>query len=145
MDVVDKLYGGYGDMQEMGGHGPRRARSRREGNAYLDKELLAAGQDQDRKDPSIARSGRECTRINANRIRVHVTFIRGYYPIESTSKNRTSCPWRRLDSSEIELRPRPMLRLEIEKPIGGFVRRNQLGRKARPSISQALSGFLCFD
>ena len=35
MDVVDKLYGGYGDMQDMGGHGPSPGRIAAEGNAYL--------------------------------------------------------------------------------------------------------------
>ncbi|HLK21147.1 MAG TPA: peptidylprolyl isomerase [Bryobacteraceae bacterium] len=39
MDVVDKLYGGYGDMQEMGGHGPSPGRIETEGNAYLDKNF----------------------------------------------------------------------------------------------------------
>jgi len=37
MDVVDKLYGGYGDMQDMGGHGPSPGRIAAEGNAYLVK------------------------------------------------------------------------------------------------------------
>ena len=35
MDVVDKLYGGYGDMQDMGGRGPSPGRIAAEGNAYL--------------------------------------------------------------------------------------------------------------
>jgi peptidyl-prolyl cis-trans isomerase A (cyclophilin A) len=39
MDVVDKLYGGYGDMQEMGGHGPSPGKIETEGNAYLDKNF----------------------------------------------------------------------------------------------------------
>jgi peptidyl-prolyl cis-trans isomerase A (cyclophilin A) len=39
MDVVDKLYGGYGDMQEMGGHGPSPSKIESEGNAYLDKNF----------------------------------------------------------------------------------------------------------
>jgi peptidyl-prolyl cis-trans isomerase A (cyclophilin A) len=39
MDVVDKLYSGYGDMQEMGGHGPSPAKIESEGNAYLDKNF----------------------------------------------------------------------------------------------------------
>jgi peptidyl-prolyl cis-trans isomerase A (cyclophilin A) len=36
MDVVDTIYGGYGDMQEMGGHGPSPGKIASEGNAYLD-------------------------------------------------------------------------------------------------------------
>ena len=39
MDVVDKLYGGYGDMQEMGGHGPSPSKIESEGDAYLDKNF----------------------------------------------------------------------------------------------------------
>ena len=39
MDVVDKLYSGYGDMQEMGGHGPSPGKIESEGNAYLDKNF----------------------------------------------------------------------------------------------------------
>jgi peptidyl-prolyl cis-trans isomerase A (cyclophilin A) len=39
MDVVDKLYSGYGDMQEMGGHGPSPGKIETEGNAYLDKNF----------------------------------------------------------------------------------------------------------
>jgi peptidyl-prolyl cis-trans isomerase A (cyclophilin A) len=35
MDVVDKLYNGYGDMAEMGGRGPSPERIEREGSAYL--------------------------------------------------------------------------------------------------------------
>lgn len=39
MDVVDKLYNGYGDMKEMGGRGPSQPRVQTEGKAYLDKEF----------------------------------------------------------------------------------------------------------
>jgi peptidyl-prolyl cis-trans isomerase A (cyclophilin A) len=39
MDIVDKLYSGYGDMQEMGGHGPSPGKIETEGNAYLDKNF----------------------------------------------------------------------------------------------------------
>jgi peptidyl-prolyl cis-trans isomerase A (cyclophilin A) len=39
MDVVDKLYGGYGDMQEQGGRGPSVAKFETEGNAYLTKNF----------------------------------------------------------------------------------------------------------
>jgi peptidyl-prolyl cis-trans isomerase A (cyclophilin A) len=39
MDVVDKLYSGYGDMQEMGGHGPSPGKIETEGNAYLTKNF----------------------------------------------------------------------------------------------------------
>src|SRR5579884_374695 len=39
MDVVDKLYSGYGDMKEMGGRGPSQPRVQTEGKAYLDKEF----------------------------------------------------------------------------------------------------------
>jgi len=39
MDVVDKLYSGYGDMQEMGGHGPSPGKIETEGNVYLDKNF----------------------------------------------------------------------------------------------------------
>ena len=37
MDVVDKIYSGYGDMQEMGGHGPSPGKIESDGNAYLKK------------------------------------------------------------------------------------------------------------
>lgn len=37
MDVVDKIYSGYGDMQEMGGHGPSPGKIESQGSAYLDK------------------------------------------------------------------------------------------------------------
>ena len=37
MDIVDKLYGGYGDMAEQGGHGPSVAKLATDGNAYLTK------------------------------------------------------------------------------------------------------------
>jgi cyclophilin family peptidyl-prolyl cis-trans isomerase len=39
MDVVDKLYNGYGDMKEMGGRGPSQPRVQAEGKPYLDKEF----------------------------------------------------------------------------------------------------------
>jgi peptidyl-prolyl cis-trans isomerase A (cyclophilin A) len=39
MDVVDKIYGGYGDMQEMHGHGPSPSKIHAEGNAYLTKNF----------------------------------------------------------------------------------------------------------
>jgi cyclophilin family peptidyl-prolyl cis-trans isomerase len=39
MDVVDKIYGGYGDAPEFGGHGPDQGRIQREGNAYLKKDF----------------------------------------------------------------------------------------------------------
>jgi peptidyl-prolyl cis-trans isomerase A (cyclophilin A) len=39
MDVVDKLYSGYGDMQEQGGHGPSVSKFEVEGNAYLTKNF----------------------------------------------------------------------------------------------------------
>ena len=39
MDVVDKLFSGYGDMKEMGGRGPSQPRVQVEGKAYLDKEF----------------------------------------------------------------------------------------------------------
>jgi len=39
MDVVDKLYGGYGDMQEQGGRGPSVSKFEVEGNAYLTKNF----------------------------------------------------------------------------------------------------------
>jgi peptidyl-prolyl cis-trans isomerase A (cyclophilin A) len=39
MDVVDKLYSGYGDMQEQGGHGPSVGKFETEGNAYLTKNF----------------------------------------------------------------------------------------------------------
>ena len=39
MDVVDKIYGGYGDMQEMHGHGPSPSKIESEGNAYLTKNF----------------------------------------------------------------------------------------------------------
>jgi peptidyl-prolyl cis-trans isomerase A (cyclophilin A) len=39
MDVVDKLYSGYGDMQEMRGHGPSPAKIHTDGNAYLTKNF----------------------------------------------------------------------------------------------------------
>jgi peptidyl-prolyl cis-trans isomerase A (cyclophilin A) len=39
MDVVDKIYGGYGDAPQFGGHGPDQGRIQMEGNAYLKKDL----------------------------------------------------------------------------------------------------------
>jgi peptidyl-prolyl cis-trans isomerase A (cyclophilin A) len=39
MDVVDKLFPGYGDMKEMGGRGPSQPRVQTEGKPYLDKEF----------------------------------------------------------------------------------------------------------
>jgi peptidyl-prolyl cis-trans isomerase A (cyclophilin A) len=39
MDVVDKLYSGYGDGADMGGRGPLQDRITKEGKAYLDKNF----------------------------------------------------------------------------------------------------------
>jgi peptidyl-prolyl cis-trans isomerase A (cyclophilin A) len=39
MDVVDKLYSGYGDAPDFGGRGPNQGRIAAEGNAYLKKEF----------------------------------------------------------------------------------------------------------
>jgi peptidyl-prolyl cis-trans isomerase A (cyclophilin A) len=39
MDVVDKIYGEYGDLPQMGGHGPDPGRIETEGNAYLKKDF----------------------------------------------------------------------------------------------------------
>lgn len=39
MDVVDKLYGGYGDMPEQGGNGPDPGGIASQGNAYLKKDF----------------------------------------------------------------------------------------------------------
>lgn len=39
MDVVQKLYGGYGDLPEMGGRGPSEGRIEQVGKAYLDKNF----------------------------------------------------------------------------------------------------------
>jgi peptidyl-prolyl cis-trans isomerase A (cyclophilin A) len=39
MDVVDKLYSGYGDGADMGGRGPLQGRITKEGKAYLDKNF----------------------------------------------------------------------------------------------------------
>ncbi|MDD5139692.1 MAG: peptidylprolyl isomerase [Verrucomicrobiales bacterium] len=39
MDVVDKLYGEYGDAPQFGGHGPDQGRIQGEGNAYLKKDF----------------------------------------------------------------------------------------------------------
>jgi len=39
LDVVKSLYSGYGDMAEMGGHGPSQTRVAAEGKPYLDKDF----------------------------------------------------------------------------------------------------------
>jgi peptidyl-prolyl cis-trans isomerase A (cyclophilin A) len=39
MDVVDKIYSGYGDMPEMRGNGPSPGKIHSEGNAYLTKNF----------------------------------------------------------------------------------------------------------
>jgi peptidyl-prolyl cis-trans isomerase A (cyclophilin A) len=39
MAVVEKLYGGYGDLPEMGGHGPSEEAISRGGKAYVDKNF----------------------------------------------------------------------------------------------------------
>ncbi len=39
MDVVDKLYSGYGEGGDMGGRGPTQARIGKEGKPYLDKNF----------------------------------------------------------------------------------------------------------
>ena len=39
MEVVDQLYSGYGDMQEMQGRGPSQTRVQTQGKAYLDKQF----------------------------------------------------------------------------------------------------------
>ena len=39
MNVVDKLYSGYGEMQELGGHGPNQGPITQGGKAYLDKNF----------------------------------------------------------------------------------------------------------
>jgi peptidyl-prolyl cis-trans isomerase A (cyclophilin A) len=39
MDVVDKIYGGYGDAPQFGGHGPDQGRIQMEGNPYLKKDF----------------------------------------------------------------------------------------------------------
>jgi peptidyl-prolyl cis-trans isomerase A (cyclophilin A) len=39
MEVVQKLYSGYGDMPSMGGHGPDPTLIQSQGNAYLDKNF----------------------------------------------------------------------------------------------------------
>jgi peptidyl-prolyl cis-trans isomerase A (cyclophilin A) len=39
MDVVDKLYSGYGDMAEQRGNGPSQAQLQTQGNAYLTKSF----------------------------------------------------------------------------------------------------------
>jgi peptidyl-prolyl cis-trans isomerase A (cyclophilin A) len=39
MDVVDKLYSGYGDGADMGGRGPLQGRLSKEGKPYLDKNF----------------------------------------------------------------------------------------------------------
>jgi len=39
MDVVDKINSEYGDMPEMGGHGPEQGEIMNQGNAYLKKDF----------------------------------------------------------------------------------------------------------
>jgi peptidyl-prolyl cis-trans isomerase A (cyclophilin A) len=39
MDVVDKIYGEYGDGPQSGGHGPDQGRIQTEGNPYLKKDF----------------------------------------------------------------------------------------------------------
>ena len=39
MDVVDQLYGGYGEMAEQGGHGPSAGKYGEQGKAYIDKNF----------------------------------------------------------------------------------------------------------
>ena len=39
MDVVEKLYSGYGEGSDMGGHGPTQGRIAAEGKPYLDKNF----------------------------------------------------------------------------------------------------------
>jgi hypothetical protein len=39
MDVVQKIYSGYGEMAEMNGHGPRAELAENEGKPYLDKNF----------------------------------------------------------------------------------------------------------
>jgi peptidyl-prolyl cis-trans isomerase A (cyclophilin A) len=39
MDVVDKIYGEYGDAPQFDGHGPDQGRIQEEGNAYLKKDF----------------------------------------------------------------------------------------------------------
>jgi len=39
MDVVDKIYGEYGDSAMFGGHGPDQGRIQMEGNTYLKKDF----------------------------------------------------------------------------------------------------------
>ena len=39
MDVVNKIYGEYGDAAQFGGHGPDQGRVQGEGNAYLKKDF----------------------------------------------------------------------------------------------------------
>ena len=39
MDVVDKIYGEYGDGPQSGGHGPDQGRIQMDGNAYLKKDF----------------------------------------------------------------------------------------------------------
>ena len=52
MDVVDKLYNGYGEGAPSG-KGPTRAACRREGNAYLNKEFPQARLHQERDDREV--------------------------------------------------------------------------------------------
>jgi peptidyl-prolyl cis-trans isomerase A (cyclophilin A) len=39
MEVVQQLYSGYGDLPEMGGHGPSQDRIAKSGKAYLDRDF----------------------------------------------------------------------------------------------------------
>ena len=39
MDVVEKLYSGYGDLPEMGGRGPSEEAISKGGKTYLDKNF----------------------------------------------------------------------------------------------------------
>ncbi len=39
MDIVDGLYSGYGEIKEMGGHGPSQAQAGKLGKPYLDKDF----------------------------------------------------------------------------------------------------------
>jgi peptidyl-prolyl cis-trans isomerase A (cyclophilin A) len=39
MDVIQQFYSGYGDLPEMGGHGPSQAKMASRGKAYLDAEF----------------------------------------------------------------------------------------------------------
>jgi peptidyl-prolyl cis-trans isomerase A (cyclophilin A) len=39
MEVIQQLYSGYGDLPEMGGHGPSQERIAKSGKAYLDRDF----------------------------------------------------------------------------------------------------------